>query len=128
MSILSKRNIFYTLKQQYFFISFCSFEGVRYFWVELFIFFSSCSLQLTNSCFASLKEISDRDLQIILHPSMNYWFQYCDLHSALVKYQRSAEECTENLGDTFHCRQTYINKNLVFCFLNYFLCFNWQSK
>ena len=43
-------------------------------------FFLSCSLQPTKSCFVSLKAISDRDLQTIHHPSMNYWFQYCDLH------------------------------------------------
>ena len=34
-----KETFFYTLKQQ-FSISFCSFEGVRYFWVELCIIFS----------------------------------------------------------------------------------------
>ena len=28
------------------------------------------------------KAISDRDLQTMLHPSMNYWFQYCDLEVA----------------------------------------------
>ena len=43
-------------------------------------FFPSCSLWPTNSCFASLKVISDGDLQTILHPSMNYWFQYCDFY------------------------------------------------
>ena len=43
-------------------------------------FFLSCSLQPTKSCFVSLKAISDRDLQTMHHPSMNYWFQYCDLH------------------------------------------------
>ena len=33
----------------------------------------------TNSCFASLKAISDKGLQTILNLSVNYWFQYCDV-------------------------------------------------
>ena len=68
-------------------------------------------MQQTNSCFASLKVISDRDLQTILNPLyelLNYWFQCCDLHWTLVKCQRSAEECTKNLEDTFPCRQTWL--------------------
>ena len=40
LSIFSKRNFFYTLKQQHFFVSFYSFEGVPYFWVKLWIVFS----------------------------------------------------------------------------------------
>ena len=40
-------------------ISFCSFEGVWCFWVELYISFPSYPLQPTNSCFVSLKPISD---------------------------------------------------------------------
>ena len=40
-NFFKKRDFFYTLrKQSFFFISFCSFEGVRYFLVKLFIFFS----------------------------------------------------------------------------------------
>ena len=40
-SIFSNRIIFYSLKQQWLFlISFYSFEGVQYFWVELCILFS----------------------------------------------------------------------------------------
>ena len=63
LSIFWKRNIFYTLRQQWFFlVSFYSFEGVRYFWLELCIFFTICPLQPTNSCFALLKVISDNDL------------------------------------------------------------------
>ena len=38
--------------------------------------------------------------------TMNHWLQYCDLHGDLVKCQIHAEECTNNLGDTFHCRLT----------------------
>ena len=38
---LSISSVFYTLSQQsFYFISFCSFEGVQYFLVELFIYFS----------------------------------------------------------------------------------------
>ena len=47
LSIFSKRNIFCTLKQQYFFFSFCSFEGVQHFWLEFYIFFSKL-LSATN--------------------------------------------------------------------------------
>ena len=38
-------------------------------------FLQSCSLKPTITCFASLKVISNRDLQTVLHPSINYWFQ-----------------------------------------------------
>ena len=39
--IFPKRNIYYTSKQQWFYlISFYTFEGVRYFWVKLCFFFS----------------------------------------------------------------------------------------
>ena len=34
------QTFFYTLKQQCFFISFCSFERVQHFWLELCIFYS----------------------------------------------------------------------------------------
>ena len=46
LSIFSKKpNVFYTLKQQWLFlISFYSFEGVRYFWVKLYIFFFQVAL------------------------------------------------------------------------------------
>ena len=99
-------------------ISFCSFEGVRYFLVELCIFFiSSYPIQPTNSCFASLKAIWAGTCKPYSTPNMNYWFQYCDLHWPLVKCQRPAEECTKNLGDTFHCRHTYIRS--FFFFFNF---------
>ena len=74
-------------------------------------------MQQTNSYFASLKAIWDRDLQTILNPLyelLNYWFQRCDLHWTLVKCQRPAEECTKNLGDTFPCRHT-----VFFFFFNF---------
>ena len=34
--------------------------------------FKRCPLQSTNSCFASLKVMLEKDLHIILHPSINY--------------------------------------------------------
>ena len=46
--------------------------------------------------------------------TMNYWLQYCDLHWDLVKCQRHAEECTKNLGDTFHCRLTIFTSDNFF--------------
>ena len=58
--------------------------------------------------FKTKKKFWNIDLQTILHPAMNYWFQHGDLHQTLAKFQRLAEECTKNLGDTFHCRHTYI--------------------
>ena len=41
-------------------------------------FIPSCSLQPTNNCFCATE--SDIDLETIFLPSMNYWFQCCDLH------------------------------------------------
>ena len=81
VNFLKKKYFFYTLKQtnNNFFDFILPFWGVRYFWIELCIF-SKLPLLPTNSCFASLKAISDRALQTILHTSMNYWFQYSDLH------------------------------------------------
>ena len=38
----------------------------------LYLFFLSCPLQPTKSCFVSLKVISNSDLQTIHHSSMNY--------------------------------------------------------
>ena len=76
LSTFSKRNVFFTLQSNIFFISIWSFEEVQLFWLELFI--PSCSLQPTNNCFRATE--SDIDLQTIFHPFMNYCFQYCDLH------------------------------------------------
>ena len=86
MSISSKRNIFYTLKQHWFFlISFYSFEGVRYFWVELFVFFYKLR-STTNQQLFCVTESDIGQGPLILNPSMNYCLQYCDLHWALVKF------------------------------------------
>ena len=72
---------FFTLKKNnnFFWFHFTVFKGLHYFWVKLCIFFLSCSLQPTINWFVSLKAISDRDHKTIHHPSMNHWFQYCDL-------------------------------------------------
>ena len=64
-------------KKLFFLISICSFQGVQYFRLELSIFYSKL-LSATNQSFCATE--SDIDLQTILHSSMNYWFQYCDLH------------------------------------------------
>ena len=69
VNFLKDKHFFYILRQQQFFlISFCSFEGVRYFLVELLSFFPSYPMEPTNSCFASLKAIWDSDLQTIFNP------------------------------------------------------------
>ena len=55
-----------------FLISFHGFEGVQHFWLEFCIFCSKL-LSVTNQqlfC-VHLKVISDRDIQTILHLSMN---------------------------------------------------------
>ena len=46
-------------------------------------FIPSAFLQPTNSCFCATER--NINLQTILHPSMNYWFQHWDLNQALVK-------------------------------------------
>ena len=112
LSIFSKRNIFLHFQTIFFFFFFFDFFSQLFMEWDTFesnsvSFFLSCSLQPTNCCFVSLKKISDGDLQTILHPSMNYWLQYWDLHYALVECKRPAQECTKNLGDTFHCRHVF---------------------
>ena len=73
VNFFKKKHFFYTLRQQsFFFISFPSFEGVRY--SNYLSFFPSYPMHPTNSCFALLKAILDRDLQNILNPQMNYCF------------------------------------------------------
>ena len=78
LSIFSKRNIFYTSKQHFFLFQFAVLKECNTFDSNSLSFIPSCSLQPTNNCFCATE--SDIDLQTILHPSMNYWFQYCDLH------------------------------------------------
>ena len=76
------------LKKKQFFLHF---KATIFFWFQFAIlkkcntfdsnsrsFFPICSLQATSNCFCATE--SDIDLQNTLHPSMNYWFQYCDLH------------------------------------------------
>ena len=52
----------------FFFVSFFEFEGLQYFESNSSSFIPSCSLEPTNSCFALLKVILDRNLQTIFHP------------------------------------------------------------
>ena len=81
LSIFSKRNILLHFKTITFFCDFIlkflkehkTFESTSVY------IFPSYSQQPTNSYFVSLKEISDWNLEKILHPLMNYWFKYCDL-------------------------------------------------
>ena len=74
-----KETFFYTLKQQ-FSISFCSFEGVRYFWVELCIIFSKLLSATDQQLFCVTESDIGQGPSNHIHPSMNYWFQYCDSH------------------------------------------------
>ena len=73
-----KETFFYTSKQQFFLLQFAVLKECNSFDSNSPSFIPSCSLQPTNNCFRATE--SDIDLQTILHPSMNYWFQYCDLH------------------------------------------------
>ena len=81
---------------------------------NLYLFLPSYPLSLSNQATVVLHHWKQYRARTIIHPPMNYWFQCCNLHWALVKCQRPAEECTKNLGDTFHCRHTYIRKNSFF--------------
>ena len=73
-----KETFFYTSKQHFFLFQFAVLKECNTFDSNSLSFIPSCSLQPTNNCFCATE--SDIDLQTILHPSMNYWFQYCDLH------------------------------------------------
>ena len=80
-SIFSKRNIVLHFKTAIFVcFHFAVLNECDTFESNSESFFPSFSLHPTNSCFASLKAISDRCLQTIPHPSIYYWFHYCDLH------------------------------------------------
>ena len=70
-----KKKCFLNFKTIFFLISFCSFEALRYFWVELCIFVSKLLSATNQQLFASLKTISHMDLQTVPHHSINYWFQ-----------------------------------------------------
>ena len=78
LSIFSKRNIFLHLRTTFFLFQFAVLKECNTFDSNSLSFILSCSLQPTNNCFCATE--SGIDLQTILHPSMNYWFQYCDLH------------------------------------------------
>ena len=102
-----KKKHFFTLQNNIFFLfQFVVLKECNTFDSNSLSFIPSCCLQPAKNCFCATE--SDIDLQTILHASMNYRFQYWDLHWALVKCQRPAEECTKNLADSFHCRHTYI--------------------
>ena len=73
-----KETFFYTSKQHFFLFQFAVLKECNTFDSNSLSFILSCSLQPTNNSFYANE--SGIDLEIILHPSMNYWFQYCDLH------------------------------------------------
>ena len=78
--ISQKEAFFLHFKRTFFFFwfQFAVLKECNTFHSNSLSFTISCSLQPTNNCFCATE--SDIDLQTILHPSMNYWFQYCDLH------------------------------------------------
>ena len=73
-----KETFFLHFKTTFFWFQFAVLKECNTFDSNSLSFIPSCSLQPTNNCFCATE--SDIDLQTILHPSMNYWFQYCDLH------------------------------------------------
>ena len=112
-----KEKDFFTLQNNNNFFDFILFIKCDTFESNSVCFFLSCSLQPTNSCFVSLKAISDRDLQTIHHPSMNYWFQYCDL----IKFWWSVKDLHKNALKISGTRSPVdiltSDKNLVFFYL-----------
>ena len=73
INFLKKKQFFRLLNNNSSFLtSFWKFEGLRCFWIELFIFCSKCQPTVV---FVPLKVILDRDLQTIFHPSVSYCFQ-----------------------------------------------------
>ena len=80
LSIFSKRNIFLHFKttEMFFLFQFEVLKECNTFDSNSVSFILRCSLQPANNCFCATE--SDIDLQTILHHSMNYWFQCCDLH------------------------------------------------
>ena len=49
-----------------------------HFWLELAIFYPNLLSAANQQLF--LRHWKRINLHTMLHPSMNYWFQYCDLH------------------------------------------------
>ena len=78
LSIFSKGNIFLHFKTTFFKFKFGVLKECNIFDSNALFFIPSCFLQPTNNCFCAIE--SNINLQTILHPSMNYWFQYCDLN------------------------------------------------
>ena len=73
-----KETFFFTLQNNIFLFQFAVLKECNTFDPNCLSFILSCSLQPTNNSFCATE--SGVDLQTMLHPSMNYWFQYCDLH------------------------------------------------
>ena len=84
-------------------ISFYSFEGVRYYWVELCIFFYTLPSATNQQLFCVTKQPLYELLPSVL----------C-LHWALVKCQWPAEESTKNIGNRFYLDILTSDKNVAF--------------
>ena len=73
-----KKKHFFTPQNNIFLFQFAVLKECNTFGSNSLSLVLSCPLQPTNNCFCATE--SGIDLQTTLHPSMNYWFQYCDLH------------------------------------------------
>ena len=95
-------------------ISFCSFEGVQHFWLELCIFYYKL-LSETNQQLICVTE-SDIGQGPSNHTAPNFELLVSVLWLTLSfgEVSKPAEECTKNSGDTFHCRHSYIRENFSF--------------
>ena len=73
-----KETFFLHFRTTFFLFQFTVLKECNTFDSNLVSFILSCYLQPTNNSFCATE--SGIDLQTILHPSTNHWFQYCDLH------------------------------------------------
>ena len=103
VNFLKKKQFLHFKTTIFFLTSFCSSEGVRYFWVELYLFFPIWPLQPTNNCLVSLKAILERSSY---NPPL-YELLVSVLWLTLSFDEVPCRKWTNNLGDTFHCRHTY---------------------
>ena len=83
LSIFSKRNIFFTLQNNIFLISICSFEGVQHFWLVLAIFYSKLRSATNQQLFLrhwkryrSSNHIAPLFKLTIKTPKRSHWHHY----------------------------------------------------
>ena len=95
-----------------FFNSFCSFEGVLYFWVESCIFFSKL-LSATSQQFFCVTEdgIGQRPSR---HAPLLYGLLVYVMWLTLGCIGVPAGECNKGLENTFHYRNTYLHQIILF--------------